>query len=212
MSNVIELEAEARQRVGKGAARAERRKGLIPAVIYGNKQPAEAITLEYRIIYHQVQTGQFLSTIYMLNVDGKKTRVIPKDVQLDPVRDFPLHVDFLRVKKDEKIAVEVSVTFLNEEKCPGIKRGGILNVVRHEIELECPADAIPESIDVDLAEADIGDSIHISGITLPDNVTPTITDRDFTIATIASPGGPQSEAGDEEEGESDSEENKTSED
>lgn len=202
MSNVIELQAEVRERVGKGAARDARRKGLIPAVIYGNKQPPEPITLEHRIIRQQVQTGQFLSTVYLINVKGKKIRVIPKDVQLDPVRDFPVHVDFLRVKKDAQVTVEVSVNFLNEDKCPGLKRGGLLNVVRHQVELECPADSIPESIEVDLANADIGDTIHISAITLPENVTPTITDRDFTIATIAGAGG-SDETSQESEEESD---------
>ncbi|MEM7619227.1 MAG: 50S ribosomal protein L25/general stress protein Ctc [Pseudomonadota bacterium] len=189
MSNVIELQAEERSRVGKGAAREERRKGLIPAVIYGNKQPPEPITLEYRTVYQQVQTGQFLSTVYLLNVNGKKIRVIPKDIQLDPVRDFPMHVDFLRVKKDAVVTVEVSVHFLNEDKCPGLKQGGVLNVVRHNIELECPADSIPDSIEIDLSNANVGDTIHISNVTLPDNAKPTITDRDFTVATIAAPGG-----------------------
>ena len=193
MAKAIELEAKVRERVGKGAARAARREGLVPAVIYGDKQPPEAISLEYRVILQQVKKGHFLSTIYEIDLDGKKTQVIPRDIQFDPVRDFPMHVDFLRVSDESKIAVEVSVHFINEELSPGLKLGGVLNIVRHEVELLCPVNNIPESIEVDLEGRKIGDSIHISAITLPDDVVPTITDRDFTIATIAGKGGSQAE-------------------
>ncbi len=199
MSEAIELKAVVRERVGKGAARAARREGLVPAVIYGNKQAPEAISIEQRIIIKQLNTGSFLSTIYVIDVDGKKTNVLPRDIQVDPVKDFPIHVDFLRVSKESKIAVEVSVRFINEEKSPGLKRGAVLNVVRHDIELLCPIDAIPEEIVIDLDGAQIGDTIHVSSVKLPDNVTPTITDRDFTIATIAGKGGAQEKDDEEEE-------------
>ncbi len=154
-------------------------------------------------MWRQLETGHFLSTIYMLDLEGEKVRVIPRDIQLDPVRDFPLHVDFMRVSKSSRIDVEVSVEFLDEEKSPGLKRGGVLNIVRHTIELSCPADAIPQSIAFSLAGLDIGDSIHISAVTLPEGVTPTITDRDFTVATIASSSAMKPE---EEEGVAPSEE------
>ena len=199
MAETIELKATARERVGKGAARAARREGLVPAVIYGDKQPPQPISLEYRLIQKQVQTGHFLSTVYVIDVNGKKVRALPRDVQMDPVRDFPVHVDFLRVSKESKLTVDVSVHFLNEDQSPGLKRGGVLNIVRHDVELLCPADSIPESIEIDLTGRDIGDSIHISSVQLPKGVTPTITDRDFTIATIAGASGGESEsAGDEE--------------
>ncbi len=207
MAEAIELKAKVRERVGKGAARAARREGLVPAVIYGDKQAPEAISLDYTDVLKQLNTGNFLSTVYNLDVDGKKTAVLPRDIQVDPIKDFPMHVDFLRVNKDSKIAVEVSVHFINDEKSPGLKRGGVLNIVRHEVELLCPIDNIPESIEVDLDGAAIGDTIHISDIKLPEGITPTITDRDFTVATIAGKGGAQeSEDGEEEGGEEGGEE------
>ena len=199
MAEAIEFEATAREHVGKGAAKKTRDEGLIPAVIYGNKKPPEPISLTYKDIWKQVQTGNFLSTVYTVNVGGKKTKVIPRDVQLDPVKDFPLHVDFLRLGKDATIDVAVSVNFINEAESPGLKRGGVLNVVRHEIELSCPSDAIPESIEVDLTGKDIGDSIHISAVNLPKGTKPTIADRDFTIATIAGSSASSSEASDDDD-------------
>lgn len=185
MADNIEFEATAREQVGKGAASKIRREGNIPAVIYGDKKPPEPITVIYKEIWKQLQTGNFLSTVYTVDVAGKKTQVIPRDIQLDPVRDFPMHVDFLRVSKNAKLAVEITVNFINEEESPGLKRGGVLNIVRHEVELSCPATSIPESIEIDLTGRDIGDTIHISDVKLPEGVTPTITDRNFTIATIA---------------------------
>ena len=187
MADTAELSAVVRERVGKGAARAVRRQGLVPAVIYGDNQEPEAISMEIGVLEKELNTGSFMSTLYIINVDGKKSQVIARDVQLDKVKDFPIHVDFLRLKKGAKIAVEVQVNFLNEEECPGLKRGGVLNVVRYTVEVTCPADSIPESLDADLSTLDIGDSLHISAIALPDGVEPTITDRDFTIATIAAP-------------------------
>ncbi len=185
MADVLELKAAVRERVGKGAARAIRRDGRVPGVIYGNKQAPESITLDYRELEKQHQTGSFLATVYNVSVDGAKKQVIPKDIQLDPVRDTILHVDFLRLAKGAEVTVEVSVSFLNDEECPGLKRGGSLNIVRHTVEVTCPATAIPEEFEADLTGLEIGDSIHISDVKLPENVTPTITDRDFTIATIA---------------------------
>ncbi len=206
MAEAVELKAQVRDRVGKGSARAARREGLVPAVIYGNKQAPKAITLEYRIILQQVNTGNFLSTLYSIDVDGKKTQVLPRDIQFDPIRDIPVHVDFLRVSAKDKIAVEVSVHFINDEKSPGLKLGGVLNIVRHEVELMCPVNDIPESIEVDLEGREIGESIHISDVKLPENITPKITDRDFTIATIAGKGGAKdTEEGEEESGEEESE-------
>ena len=185
MSQSYELKAEARERVGKGSARELRRNGKVPAVIYGDKQAPLSIALSYKDVYYKIHGGGFLTTIATIEVDGKKIRVLPKDYQLDPVRDFPMHVDFLRVGKDTQVNVNVPVHFVNEAGSPGLKRGGVLNVVRHEVEFHCPANAIPDSITVDLAGADIGDSIHISAVKLPAGVKPVISDRDFTIATVA---------------------------
>jgi len=196
-----ELKAEARDRVGKGSAREVRRQGKIPAVIYGDKQAPLSIAVSYKDIYYKIHGGGFLTTIATIDVDGKKIQVLPKDFQLDPVRDFPMHVDFLRVSKDTVVTVQVPVHFENEEKSPGIKRGGVLNIVRHEVEFHAPANAIPEAITVDLTGTDLGDSIHISAVKLPSGVKPTITDRDFTIATIAAPAGLRSEEDAAAEGE-----------
>ena len=207
MSEAYELKAEARERVGKGSSREIRRNGKVPAVIYGDKQAPISITLDYKEIYYKIHGGGFMTTIATINVDGKKIQVLPKDYQLDPVRDFPMHVDFLRVGRNTVVTVEIPVHFLNEEKSPGIKRGGVLNIVRHQIEATCPATSIPDYIEVDLTGTDIGDSIHISAIKLPDDVTPTITDRDFTVATIAAPAGLKSEEdAAEEEAETEAEE------
>src|SRR5690606_15210682 len=145
-----ELKVEVREQVGKGSARQVRRNGKIPAVIYGDKQPPLAISLSYKDIFYKIHGGAFLTTVATIDVDGKKIQVLPKDFQLDPVRDFPLHVDFLRVSKTTEVNVLVPVRFINEEKSPGIKRGGTLNVVRHEVEFQCPADSIPDSITIDL--------------------------------------------------------------
>jgi large subunit ribosomal protein L25 len=184
--DTYELKAEAREQVGKGSARAVRRNGKVPAVIYGDKQPPLAIALSYKDVFYKIHGGGFLTTIATIDVDGKKIQVLPKDFQLDPVRDFPMHVDFLRIGKDTQVNVNVPVHFVNEEKSPGIKRGGVLNIVRHDVEFHCPANAIPDFITVDLTGTDIGDSLHISAVKLPEGVKPVISDRDFTIATIAS--------------------------
>jgi large subunit ribosomal protein L25 len=189
MSQTVNITAASRDRAGKGAARAIRREGRVPGVIYGDKKDPQLVSLEYRELMKQVQTGRFLSTLVDIDVDGTKVRAIPRDVQFDPVRDFIIHVDFLRLGKGAKIAVQVPVHFVNEDASKGLKRGGVLNVVRHEVEVNCPADEIPDFFEIDLAGLDIGDSIHASSVTLPEHVTFTITDRDFTIATIAAPSG-----------------------
>ena len=187
MADIANMPAEARERAGKGPARAARRAGRVPGVVYGAKKDPLLITLDPRDIVRGLRTGSFLATIYDLNVGGKKERVLPRDIQFDPVTDAPLHVDFLRVSARSQVTVDVPVEFLNEDESPGLKRGGLLNVVRHGIELNCQADSIPQSIQVDLTGLDIGDSVHISMVTLPEGVEPTITDRDFTVATIAAP-------------------------
>ena len=200
MSNdTNELKADAREKVGKGSARETRRNGKVPAVIYGDKQPPLAIALPYKELYYKIHGGGFMTTIATIDVAGQKIQVLPKDYQLDPVRDFPIHVDFLRVGKDTLVTVDVPVHFINEEKSPGIKRGGVLNVVRHEVEFTVPANAIPDFITVDLEGTEIGDSIHISAVKLPAGVKPVISDRDFTIATIAGSSASRSDADEEAE-------------
>ena len=184
MAEAIELKAWARARSGKGGARSTRREGRIPGILYGDNKEPETIAVDYRAINQQLHTGHFQSTVFTLNVDGTKMRVIPRDVQLDPIRDFPIHVDFLRLSKDALVTVEVPVRFLNELASPGLKRGGVLNIVRHEIQVRCPSDAIPDHFEVDLTGLEIGDSVHITAIVLPEGVRPTTTERDFTVATI----------------------------
>jgi large subunit ribosomal protein L25 len=193
--DTYELKAETREQVGKGSARAVRRNGQVPAVIYGDKQPPLAIALSYKDIYYKIHGGGFLTRVATIDVGGKKIQVLPKDYQLDPVKDTPLHVDFLRIGKDTEVNVNVPVHFINEDKSPGIKRGGMLNIVRHEVEFHCPANAIPDFITVDLSGFDIGDSIHISAVKLPQGVRPVIQDRDFTVATIAGTAAALSSAG-----------------
>ncbi len=200
MAEISIIAAQRRERAGKGPARAARRAGRVPGVIYGSKKDPSMVTLDPRELDRELQTGAFLATIYDVQIDRDKERVLPRDVQFDPVTDRPIHVDFLRVSATSSVTVQVPVNFLNEEESPGLRRGGLLNVVRHEIEMSCLADAIPSSIDIDLAGLDIGDSVHISMISLPDGVAPTITDRDFTIATIAAPTVVQEEEAEAEEG------------
>ncbi len=204
MAETAVLAASVRSRTGKGAARATRRAGRVPAVVYGNDQSPVAISLEDRELRRRLNAGGFFNTVFDLSIDGETSRVLPRDVQLHPVTDVPEHVDFLRVGGSSAITVEVPVEFLNEEDCPGLRAGGVLNVVRYAVEVSCRADAIPASIQLDLAQAQLGDSLHISAVTLPDGVIPTITDRDFTIATIAVPSAVASEheaAEDEDEDE-----------
>lgn len=201
MTEIHRLAGEPRTRTGKGAARADRRNGRVPAIVYGASKDPASITLPENEVKRELNTGAFYSTLYDLEIDGDKTRVLPRDVQFHPVTDRPEHIDFLRVSARTKVHVNVPVHFINEEECPGLERGGVLNVVRHEVEFFCRADAIPSYIEVDLAGLDIGDGAHISHVKLPDGVEPTITDRDFTIATIAAPTILTAEEEEETEGE-----------
>ena len=189
MSDMTTISASERERVGKGSARAARRAGLVPAVIYGNKKDPVGITMEAREITKIVHQPGIFGRLLEIDVAGTKSTVLTRDIQFHPVSDVVMHLDFLRVSQSATVGVAVPVEFINEDKCPGIKIGGVLNVVRYEVELNCPATAIPEKITIDLDGVKIGDSIHISAIPLPKGVSPTITDRDFTVATLASPGG-----------------------
>jgi large subunit ribosomal protein L25 len=185
MSELISLKATARPRAGKGAARQARRDGNVPAVIYGNQETPETINLEYNELWKQVLKGHFTSTAIELDVEGKKHIVLARDVQVDPIRDTPLHVDFQRVGKDGVIRVSIPVRFTNEAASPGLKRGGVLNIVRHDVEVFCPYDKIPRFFEISLEGMEIGRSIHISAVVMPDGILPVIKNRDFTIATIA---------------------------
>ena len=195
----IEIKAEARSQVGKGSARAARRAGLVPAVIYGNKQSAIIINLQANEWRQLMNKPGIFSQLINIEVNNEKHFVLPRDIQQHPVSEEAEHVDFLRVTKNATVAVGITVEFLNEDKCPGLKQGGVLNIVRSQVELNCPAIAIPEKITVDLEGLNVGHTIHISSIELPEGCTPTITDRDFTVATVAAPKGGLSdtEEGDE---------------
>jgi large subunit ribosomal protein L25 len=189
MSEAKQLTAMARDRVGKGAARAVRRQGHVPAVIYGAGEPAEPIALDFNQTRQLIFGGGFLTTVFDIDVGGRTVRAIPRDYQLDPVKDFPLHVDFMRLAEGQTVTVEVPVHFVNQDDSPGLRRGGTLNIVRHTVELTVPADAIPDALDADVGALDINDALHISAITLPEGAQLTITDRDFTVVTIAVPAG-----------------------
>lgn len=187
MSEALTLPAETRERAGKGASRALRREGRVPAVIYGGGEDPLPIHVETKELNRQLGTGHFMNSIVMVEVAGKSVRVLPKDVAFHPVTDQPLHADFFRLSKDSKIEVNVPVVFVNEEASPGLKKGGVLNVVRHELELVCESDKIPDEIQIDVTGLEVGDSIHISTVSLPAGSVSAITDRDFTIATIVAP-------------------------
>ena len=198
------LTVETRENTGSGAARAARREGKVPAVIYGGKGGSVAVSLHLNELKKGLNRGGLMSGVIDLDLDGKKQPALIRDIQFHPVTSVPLHVDLFRVSKDQEVEVEVPVHFINEDTSPGLKRGGALNIVRHAVELSCLPDKIPAELVVDLAEAEIGDAIHFSAIALPDGVKPTITDRDFTIATIVGKGGKadadDAEADGEEEG------------
>jgi large subunit ribosomal protein L25 len=189
MSSIKPLAALRREKSGKGAARAVRRESRVPAVIYGAGQPPLGISIDYKTANTLIYAGRFLTTVFDIDVEGEKVRAIPRDYQLDVVMDTPIHIDFLRLTEGARIKVEVPVHFVNQDQAPGIKRGGALNIVRHAVEMMVPADAIPESLTADLTGLEINDSLHISAIPLPEGCKPTITDRDFTVATIAAPAG-----------------------
>ncbi len=187
MSDALTLPAEARERAGKGASRALRREGRVPAVIYGGNEEPTTIHVEAKELSRQLGTGHFMNSIVMIELDGKSLRTLPKDVAFHPVKDTPMHADFLRLAKGSTIDVSVPVVFINEEASPGLKKGAVLNMVRHELELVCDADKIPAEIEIDVTGLDVGDSIHISHVKLPEGSESAITDRDFTIATIVAP-------------------------
>ena len=187
MSTENTLTAQLRERVGKGASRELRRNNMVPAVIYGDNKDPLPIALARKEMTERLLSGGFMITVFEIDVNGESHRVLAKDYQLDPVRDILMHIDFFRITKGATLVVEIPVLFEDEEESPGISRGGVLNVVRHTIEVECRASAIPENIAASLAGMDIGDSLNISGVELPEGVKPTIEDRDFTIATIAAP-------------------------
>ncbi len=187
MSDALTLPAETRERAGKGASRALRREGRIPAVIYGGKEEPITIHVEEKELIRQLMTGQFMNSIVQIELGKDTIRAIPKDVALHPVTDRPTHADFFRLAKGGKIEVSVPVVFTNEEESPGLKKGGVLNVVRHDLELVCENDKIPGEIEIDVTGKEVGDSIHISEVNLPAGSESAITDRDFTIATLVAP-------------------------
>ncbi len=194
MSEQLTLSAETRERAGKGASRALRRDGRVPAVVYGNNEEPLSIHLEEKALMKALSGGHFMNSVVMIEAGASPVRTLPKDVQFHPVTDRPLHVDFLRISEHAKVHVAVPIRFVDEEKSRGIKRGGVLNAVRHELELVCDAAEIPDDVLISLAGLDIGDSLHISAVTLPKGTESAITDRDFTIATIVAPSGVKSEA------------------
>ena len=194
MSDMLELSAETREQVGKGASRLLRREGRVPAVIYGNKAEPAAIHVSERELMKLLNTGHFMNSVVMVN--GERT--LPKDVAFNVVSDRPIHVDFLRIGEHSSVHVNVPIIFADEEESPGIKRGGVLNVVRHDLELVCDAAEIPDNITISLKGIEVGDSIHISAVTLPKGSTSAITDRDFTIATVVAPSALKSSEGEAE--------------
>lgn len=185
MANEITFNVEVRERTGRGGARATRRAGNVPGVLYGGEEAPVAITLKRNEVIKAIETGQFLSSTAKLVHDGESQLVIPQAIQMHPVSDQPMHVDLFRVTADQKIKVEVTVNFVGEDVSPGMKKGGVLNIVRYAVELLVPAGNIPDSLTADVSTLEIGDNVKISDINLPDDAEPTITDRDFTIATIA---------------------------
>ena len=204
MAETPVLEATARAGTGKGAARQARRDGFVPAVIYGGGGEPQSINIKDNVLLKSLKAGRFMSTLINLKVDGNDNRVICRAVQKDVVKDLPVHADFLRLSQRSRINLFIPVEFLNEETSPGLKKGGVLTVVRPEVELKVTAGDIPEKLTVDLAEADIGDTINISNIELPKGTRPMITDRDFVIANISAPSGLS--AADDEEGAAEGEE------
>ncbi|MDB2701082.1 50S ribosomal protein L25/general stress protein Ctc [Alphaproteobacteria bacterium] len=206
----IDIKAEARSQVGKGSARAARRAGLVPAVIYGNKETALSVTLDANQWRQLMHKPGIFSQLININVNNQTHFVLPRDIQQHPVSEEAMHVDFLRVTKNATVAVGIAVEFLNEDKCTGLKLGGVLNIVRSQVELNCPAISIPEKLTVDLEGLNVGHTIHISSIELPEGCTPTITDRDFTVATIAAPRGGLDDADETEDTEEVSEETEES--
>lgn len=199
MSDTLTLSAETRERAGKGASRAIRREGRVPAVIYGNKQEPLSIHVEEKALMKALNTGHFMNSVVMIDADGQTTRTLPKDVQFHPVTDRPLHVDFLRISEHASVHVNVPVHFTDEEASPGIKRGGVLNVVVHDLELIVDAAEIPDEISISLAGLEVGDTIHLSQIKLPGSAQAAATDAELTIATIVAPSALKAVEGEGEE-------------
>src|SRR5947209_2097985 len=197
MSDQLTLPAEARDRAGKGASRALRREGRVPAVVYGEKKEPLAIHVEEKLLSKMLSTGHFMNSVIMIDYKGKPHRTLPKAIDFHPVSSRPIHVDFLRIGQHTKVTVGIPVRFDNENDSPGLKRGGVLNVVQHELELVCDAASIPNEIHIDLTGLEIGDSLHISQVKLPEGATPAITDRDFTVATVVAPSAMKSEEAEE---------------
>ena len=193
MSDQLTLPAEARDRAGKGASRALRRDGRVPAVVYGEKKEPLSIHVEEKLLSKMLSTGHFMNSVVMIDYQGKPHRTLPKAVDFHPVSSKPIHVDFLRIGEHTKVHVAVPMRFDNEEAAPGLKRGGVLNVVVHELEIVCDAASIPAEIHVPLDGLEIGDSVHISDVKLPNGVTPANTDEDFTVATIVAPSAMKAE-------------------
>jgi large subunit ribosomal protein L25 len=187
MAEIVSIKAEARPGSGTGAARAVRREGRVPGILYGDGSAPATISVDAKQLKQEMRRPAFFATLYELDLNGTKQRTLVRDLQLDPVTDVPVHIDFMRVGTDTMIRVDVPVVAENELASPGIKRGGVLNIVLHEVPLMCRADNIPQRLVIDVTGLDIGDSIKISGVTLPEGVRPAITDRDFTIATISAP-------------------------
>jgi large subunit ribosomal protein L25 len=193
MSEQLTLPAEARDRAGKGASRALRRDGRVPAVVYGEKKEPLSIHVEEKLLSKMLSTGHFMNSVVMIDFKGKPHRTLPKAVDFHPVTSRPVHVDFLRIGEHTKVTVAIPVRFDDEEESPGLTRGGVLNVVQHEIELVCDAAHIPNELHISLNGLDIGDSVHISQVKLPEGVTPANTDEDFTVATIVAPSAMKAE-------------------
>ncbi|MBL4690785.1 MAG: 50S ribosomal protein L25/general stress protein Ctc [Rhodospirillales bacterium] len=187
MAQSTALAGEPRDRSGTGAARATRRAGRVPCIIYGNKEEPVLISIDPKDLQKQLRGPGFFARVFEIEVGGQKHRVLARDLQVDPVTDRPIHVDFMRFSAATRLNIDVQVVFENHEESPGIKRGGVLNVVRHTVEMRCKPDGIPEKLTVDLTGLEIGDSVHISSIELPEDVELIIAERDFTIATIAAP-------------------------
>lgn len=200
MASTIELEATARAGVGKGAARQARREGQVPGVVYGGNAEPQAVNIHQPRLLKLLKNGGFMTTLINMSIDGTAQTVICRGVQRDVVRDLPIHADFLRLSENSRINLMIPVSFVNEDEAPGIKKGGVLTVVRGEVELRVPASNIPDSIEVDLTGLDVNDVVRISDVTLPAGARPTITDRDFMIANISAPSALAAADEDEEEG------------
>tara|TARA_B100000941_G_C28364118_1_gene478617 strand:+ start:98 stop:847 length:750 start_codon:yes stop_codon:yes gene_type:complete len=181
------LKATKRDNLTSGSNNKLRAKGFVPAILYGGKDSNQNISVSKKDISNIINSETFLSKVIQLDIDGKKEKVIPRDITYHVVSEEPLHIDFMRIVSGKKIIIEIPVKFINHSDSPGLKRGGVLNIVRRKVELKCPAENIPDEIIVDLAGTDIGTSIKISSVKLPENVIPTISDRDFVVATVASP-------------------------